>query len=61
MKQTKPKFAVGQIVDKDKSGLVSVLERRWAGHCWYYRILYLSGVVSWVLESQLLAPIGATV
>jgi hypothetical protein len=67
MKKTKANFSVAQVVDKlmsvepEQYVLVSILERRWAGHCWYYRIEYSNGATSWVLESQLRAPIGVVV
>lgn len=75
MKPTKAKFPVAQMVNKlmsvepmsvepmsvepEQYVPVSILQRRWAGHCWYYRIEYSNGATSWVLESQLSAPIGA--
>lgn len=67
MKPTKAKFSVAQVVDKLMSVEpetylpVSILERRWAGHIWYYRIEYSNGATSWVLESQLREPIGVIV
>ncbi len=60
--KTKPLYSEGQIVEKIEEAWtekVNILECKWAGHCWYYRILN-GGVTSWVLESQLRAPIGAT-
>ena len=64
MKKTKAKFTIGQIIDKLMSVEpetyvpVSILERRWAGQSWFYRIEYSNNATSWVLESQLRAPIG---
>jgi hypothetical protein len=66
MKPTKAKFPVAQMVNKLMSvepetfEPVAILERRWAGHLWYYRIEYRNKATSWVLESQLSAPIGVT-
>lgn len=63
MKQTKPKFSVGQMVNKVLSGEpelfvpVSILGRKWAGHCWYYHVEYNDNQTSWLLESQLAAPL----
>ena len=68
-KQTKPLYQVGQVVNKVLPGPtpldpplympVAVLERKWAGHIYYYRIQYVpGGNISWLLESQLAAPIG---
>ena len=67
MKPMKPKFAVRQMVNKVLPGEaallvpVSVLERKWAGHMWYYQVAYSDGLTVWLLEVQLRAPIGATV
>lgn len=67
MKPTKAKFAVSQVVHKLLPGepvlyaTVTILERRWAGHCWYYRVAYSDRQTSWLMESQLRAPIEEVV
>jgi len=56
----KPKFQPGQIVTRiSTQESVSVLEVKWAGHCYYVSVLGLGGQTSWVLETQLRAPLGA--
>jgi hypothetical protein len=57
----KPKFSVGQIVTRtENQESVSILQVKWAGHCYYVLVLGLDGKTIWLLESQLSAPIGMT-
>lgn len=56
--RTKPLYPLGHmvnVVSDVAEGTATVLDRKWAGSCWYYMIMTLGGT-SWVLESQLSAP-----